>query len=821
LYESPGPNYLRRLVNFGPAFFSANERNGPEDPCPGEQVSLTTFLDFAIGACECLELLHYGLRTVHGEIRADAFHFNCETGAVKIANTGNGARAFDNALSEGWSTLSREVGAKNKLQFIAPEQTGRTPTEPDSRTDIYALGVLFWSMLVGRPAFDGNDPVEVVQNVLGKKLPPVSSKRMDIPGAASAVIEKMTQQLINQRYHTISSVKWDLQQIALLLGDGDSESLKNFQIAQRDVSSFFTLPSGMFGRKEERNRILNVIQRVQKRQQAAIAQASTKSNIHSLHAISSGSSVSDSRVDSFEIGDGSSDSSSFGLTAMRSNSTPGPYLPGYMSTQESNYSTEATASTHRPSPLSNRVKSPTDSRMSWDNTDRDSHVSNGASSHSQFDSLASLGRRNINAKFRHGGRCEVISISGATGLGKSDLIHRLQPEVRKHGYVAVARLDRSRRVPFEPFVRLLASLLRQIFSERDITSEYHSSIRATLHPIWPAIHQALGLPEQLIFPLTADIQPRILPKSPVPLQVLKEGTEEHFLPQTAMFTSLSRGQTSKDFSQGPSSTHSLRFADIFIDVLRIMSLYKLICVCLDDVQYADEETSGLILEIVRSKIRCVFMITGRLAELASPDLKSLFQAETSNVTKIELQPLSEDEVLDYVAATMHRPPNQSLIPLVAVVQEKSQGIPFYIRMILETCYRKNCIWYSWRDSTWQFDLDRIFTEFMSTNHGEGLGTDFITKRFQEIPSEARSILLWASLLGSPFSFSLVQILLSGDFLYGDEDEEDVTCPRRTRLTQSNVDIVVGLQYLLQSYILLPGDTDDEFRYSLPENSTGR
>src|SRR5436190_2726269 len=171
LYEFPGPNYLRRLVNFGPAFFQAKERNGVGDP--KEEVSLTTFLDFAIGACECLELLHYGLRTIHGEIRADAFHFNSETGAVKLANSGNGARTFDNALSDGWSSLSRKLGAKNKLQFIAPEQTGRTLAEPDSRTDIYALGVLFWSMLAGQPAFDGDDPVEVVQNVLTKKLPPV------------------------------------------------------------------------------------------------------------------------------------------------------------------------------------------------------------------------------------------------------------------------------------------------------------------------------------------------------------------------------------------------------------------------------------------------------------------------------------------------------------------------------------------------------------------------------------------------------------------------------------------------------------------------
>lgn len=267
-FESPGPNMLRELVAFGPAWFAVGVKSDSYDPTPGEQVSLSVFLDFAIGACDCLELLHYGLKTVHGEIRGDAFHFNRHTGSVKLTNTGNGARSFDNILSEGWSSLSRELGVKNKLQFIAPEQTGRMPTEPDSRTDIYALGVLFWTMLVGKPAFSGDDPVEVVQNVLGKRMPPVSAKRMDIPDAVSAVIQKMTQKTVNDRYHTISSVKRDLAQISQLLGDGNSEALKDFQIAQRDVSSFFTLPSRMFGRRDVYDKIISVVEKVQRRQQS-------------------------------------------------------------------------------------------------------------------------------------------------------------------------------------------------------------------------------------------------------------------------------------------------------------------------------------------------------------------------------------------------------------------------------------------------------------------------------------------------------------------------------------------------------------------------
>ena len=155
IYESPGRNYLRELVSFGPAFYALCSRKPSLSGTPGEQVPLQLFLDFAIGACECLELLHHGAKTVHGEIRPDAFHFQKEQNIVRIVNSGNGPRSFENLLSsEGWATLSRELGVKYRLQFIAPEQTGRLAAEPDSRTDIYSLGVVFWVV-----------PIDIVQKV--------------------------------------------------------------------------------------------------------------------------------------------------------------------------------------------------------------------------------------------------------------------------------------------------------------------------------------------------------------------------------------------------------------------------------------------------------------------------------------------------------------------------------------------------------------------------------------------------------------------------------------------------------------------------------
>ena len=124
IFESPGRDSLEDIIDFYPglsekSYSKVQTEVGAFDK-PTGPISLPTFLDFAIGACQCLELLHHGMQAVHGEIRLDAFHFDSDRGVVKLVNFGAGPKSFENNLtSAGWLTLSREIGIKNKLQFIA------------------------------------------------------------------------------------------------------------------------------------------------------------------------------------------------------------------------------------------------------------------------------------------------------------------------------------------------------------------------------------------------------------------------------------------------------------------------------------------------------------------------------------------------------------------------------------------------------------------------------------------------------------------------------------------------------------------------------
>jgi serine/threonine protein kinase len=206
--------------------------------------------------------------------------------------------------------LSKETGVELKLAFISPEQTGRMPAEPDTRTDIYSLGILFYTMLCGQTPFDGNTALDVMQNVISKRIPPISSRRLDIPEALSEVIQRMTQRNIEDRYHSTSGLKYDLARIRELLCEGDVEGLKAFQAGSKDISCFFNLPLKLIGREKERKTIVDVIERVARHR---------RNGAKNLQSMSSGSSYSDQRLD-FQFDDLVSESTSSRGSESRLNS---------------------------------------------------------------------------------------------------------------------------------------------------------------------------------------------------------------------------------------------------------------------------------------------------------------------------------------------------------------------------------------------------------------------------------------------------------------------------------------------------------------------
>ena len=812
IFESPGRNYLKDLLDLGPAFLAPECSDGRDVfgtsglTNPQGEVSISTFLDFAVGACECLELLHHGLNVVHGELRADAFHFNRDDGVVRIINFGSGPKSFEHELtSSGWIALSREIGVKHKLQYIAPEQTGRTPAEPNSRTDIYGLGVLFWIMLTGRPPFQAENPIDIVQAVLGRKIPLVSSERIDVPDVIAKIIQKMTQKQIDDRYLSTSGLKYDLIEVQRLLGEGDNEGLANFRIGSKDVSSFFVLPTHIAGRKKELDRIVEVIEKIAKWQQSSPSEDRTRLGVYGHNSMSGTSTIS-GHIDGLETGTRSSDTSSIGGRKSESSPALGPVSSSNVLLHGSNNSNVASSVTpgEKPPLEANDSRDSIQTTITLESQRSSLRPDSSAMQHHRLNQAPGRQRSNKSLRRR---RCELIYIAGAAGSGKSSLIQSTQADIRRMGYFTSSRFDPAKKAPFEPLLRAMGSLFRQIFSESDVNSEYHNMVRKQIRGLWPSTCSMLDLPESL---LSTDVQYDNKFATFYSQQSLNKPTRAEIGDDSATGSMNTGSLEGSDFLRGGANPRSLKFKTIFVEVLRILSTNKLICLCLDDISSADEESLDMISHILVKKLGIVIIATCRDEGNISRPVETLLRNKAANLTIIKLSPLSEQDVLNYVSATLFRTPEYAF-PLAAVCLEKSSGNPFFLRQMLETCYRKGCIWYSWKESMWEYDLDKVFTEFESDSY------DFITKRLQDLPQAARSILAWASLLGTSFSFKLIQRLLSGEFDYSDDDlangKVDNQYAAELYAPNPTQNVVEGLQATLQAYILTPGSGEDEFSFS--------
>ncbi|KAK0895628.1 Chk1 protein kinase [Friedmanniomyces endolithicus] len=790
--EAPGRNYLRDIAYFGPNCYAGT----PDSPLSTRerQVSLLTCLEFAIGAIECCEILHHGHEIVHGELRGDAFHFNAETRLIKMINFGSGVRSFEHGLtSAGWSSLMSELGVEHKLQYIAPEQTGRLPAEPDSRTDLYSLGVLFYTMLTGQPAFEGKTPLDVMQNVLSRRIPLVSVLRPDVPDAVAAVIQKMTHKNMDDRYNSTSGVKHDLLELRRILTDGDEVALSNFKVATEDVSCFFKLPSQLVGRQEQRKTILAVIERAAHR--TARAAPITRKGLYSL---SSGSSLmSGDRPEMSLMEDMMSDSTSSAGDRdrdrdSRMNSIPETAVHELPRTKQ--HLLEPAESPENSSRDGAELQRH-DTQLSQDEFGSMHNTDNLPRASSNYNMIDNSSLLRISQKLKKKGRTEVIAICGAAGHGKSSLVQSIAPVARRHGYFTSAKFDQIRRSPFEPIVRLMSSLFRQIFSEHDVNTPFHENIRTFVKPFWGLLHSCLELPDWL---LTSS--------SDTPTPNTSGGTAS---PQMGHAQNGSIGvtpgrkvcnvQATQEWLRSGGSNKTSRFMHIFLDVLRLLAVQKFITFTLDDLQFADPESLDLLQMIISARVPVVLILTYRGEELLTPSIRKLL----STAHKVQLNPFTEEETAVFVADTLHRP-KEYCLPLVAVVQEKTGGNPFFVREMLDAGYRKKCIYFCWKCCQWEYTVDKLFQEFSSPDAGRFNSNDLISRRLKEMSPDAQALLAWAAIVGNSFSFLLMKRVMSCECSKNSPPES---------IPATSMDPVAGLQAAISAFVIMATEDEDRFKFS--------
>ncbi|KAJ5937019.1 hypothetical protein N7466_003469 [Penicillium verhagenii] len=793
IYESPGPNDLSRFVDCGATWYhsrpegdqihSETDGGGGLQSDRGELMPLQTFLDFAIGAAECIEMLH-SRQIVHGQIRGDTFHFSQNTACVRLIHIGAGLRQYDTRrLGAGSPIISNQNDATANTSYLSVEQTSRTPIQLDNRVDIYSLGVLLWSALVQHASFGGQTPMEIVREVLGQELPLASTLRPEVPEIIARIIAKATAKNVSERYNSVNGLLHDIVEARRLLEESDQAEVEKFKIASNDVSPFFTLPRTMVGRKAERDAIVEVLDRKHRMYQGGkeIHQSSVPKDqtaIFVAPTLPDASLEEEDEARNLATGifslPASTNMTSMGLAQSYVANASRVRSPGGSQYSPSEASESGSVA------LDNNNKG-LDKRLSTLSTD-------GASGDGSSLSSGNARRQTVYRGMLPKGRCEIISIEAGAGLGKSRLIKSVQMEARRRGFFANSHFDLAIKERQRPVLNLFSSLFEQAFSENTLESSFLPMLRHHIGPAWDTLHKVLSLPKFLLGP-------------DLPEQTLNKAARSS-IPLPYRNSLESRGtESAEKFLRTGSSTKSLPLVRTLLDILRAFTQYKLVCLCLDDVHLADEESLELIAQIASARIEVVIILAYRPSANTSSEIltRILDFCTNKGVTSINLPPLSEDSVLEYVSSTLFLS-IPVLLPLGALIQSRTSGNPFYVREMLTECYEHGLIGYDHQKGLWSFDLSRISAHFRADNYDDTNLANFLTKRLSNLPSVSKSILAWASVLGTTFSFQLVRRLLN-------------TAKMDSESELSDQEMIQGLQATIQAYVIVPTKDHDVFSFT--------
>jgi tetratricopeptide (TPR) repeat protein/tRNA A-37 threonylcarbamoyl transferase component Bud32 len=95
--------------------------------------------------------------------------------------------------------------------YMAPEQARGKPGTGDSRSDVYALGVMLYELLVGRPPISGDTDVETLQLV--QTIEPVRPRQLrpNLPRDLETVTLKCLEKDASRRYESAADLRDDLR----------------------------------------------------------------------------------------------------------------------------------------------------------------------------------------------------------------------------------------------------------------------------------------------------------------------------------------------------------------------------------------------------------------------------------------------------------------------------------------------------------------------------------------------------------------------------------------------------------------------------------
>ena len=317
------------------------------------------------------------------------------------------------------------------------------------------------------------------------------------------------------------------------------------------------------------------------------------------------------------------------------------------------------------------------------------------------------------------GRSEIILVSGYSGIGKSALVNEIhKPIVRQRGYFIEGKFDQFKRnIPYASLIQAFQQLSRQLLTEN----------KAQLQ-IWKEkLLDALGINAQVIIDVIPEVE-MIIGKQP---PIRKLGPAE---------------------SQNRFNLVFQKFIGVFTTKTHPLVIF------LDDLQWADLASLKLIELLMSDPNSQYLLIIGAYrnneVDPTHPLMLTLkkLQDEGDTIDTITLHPLDIVHVRQLIADTLNCDTERVKL-LTNLVFNKTNGNPFFLRMLLKSLYQNNMLVFDFSTKTWQWDIEQIKQMEITDNVVE-----LMVSKLLKLPENTQNVLKLAACIGNRFDLSVLSIV---------------------------------------------------------------
>ena len=320
------------------------------------------------------------------------------------------------------------------------------------------------------------------------------------------------------------------------------------------------------------------------------------------------------------------------------------------------------------------------------------------------------------------GSCELLLISGFSGVGKSALVHEIhKPVTKKRGIYIEGKFDQyQRNVPYFAIIQAFTDAINSILKENDKQLNYWKR----------TIQKAVNNFGQVIVNLIPDLE-------------LVIGKQEE-LPQLEGKEALNR------------------FNYVWTNFMKaVCKPEHPLVLFIDDLQWADNASLNLLKVLLTDteimNFLCIAAYRDNETDASHPFIRLTeeLQSENVEIKAFKLGNLKGQHIdnllLDALNIQSTDGKNkQSVEDLSEIIYEKTLGNAFFTQQFIKTLYEEKLLYFDFETNLWKWDLINIKNINITDNVLE-----LMANKITKLPESSQEVLRIAACIGNRFDFEIL------------------------------------------------------------------